>query len=322
MMKISVMIPTYRRPKDLARCLKALEQQTKKAEEVVVVVRDTDTDTWAFLKDYYPKTFSLKTVTVTLPGVVAAMNAGLESASGDVIAITDDDAAPHPDWLARIETYFLADSRVGGVGGRDMIHIDMQFTDMGESAIVGQLQWHGRVIGNHHIGVGTGREVDLLKGVNMAFRRSAIAGMRFDERMLGTGAQVHFELAFSLELRRKGWKLIYDPCVKVDHFPAKRFDEDQRNKFNHLAWSNAVHNETLALLEHLPLPRRAAFMIWAVLVGTREAFGLVQLLRFLPSQGKLAIQKWQASMQGRWQGWQTWRSCGNFTTSAKKAHQA
>ena len=70
---------------------------------------------------------------------------------------------------------------------------------------------------------------------------------------------------------------------------------------------NIVCNETLALLEHLPSTRRIVFLIWAILVGTRGEMGLVQWLRFLPSQGSLATQKLQASIQGRHQGWQTWQ---------------
>ncbi|PLZ84274.1 glycosyl transferase family A [Fischerella muscicola CCMEE 5323] len=317
MMTISVMIPTYRRPQDLARCLKALEQQTRKPEQVVVVVRDTDTDSWSFLQDYHPQGFSLEAATVKVPGVVAAMNVGLDAARGDIIAITDDDAAPHPDWLARIEAHFLSDTCIGGVGGRDLVYVGNELIYKGESEVVGKLQWHGRVIGDHHKGIGVAREVDVLKGVNMAYRRNAIAGLHFDERMLGTGAQVHFELAFSLALRSQGWKLIYDPLIAVDHYPAQRFDEDQRNNFNHLAWKNAVHNETLALLEYLPPLRLVVFMLWATLVGTRTAFGLLQLLRFLPKEKTLAWQKWLASMQGRIQAWQTWLSHHSFTSSAK-----
>ncbi|PMB17458.1 glycosyltransferase family 2 protein [Fischerella thermalis] len=317
MMTISVMIPTYRRPQDLARCLKALEQQTRKPEQVVVVVRDTDTDSWSFLQDYHPQGFSLEAATVKVPGVVAAMNVGLDTARGDIIAITDDDAAPHPDWLARIEAYFVSDPCIGGVGGRDLVYVNNELIYKGESKVVGKLQWYGRVIGDHHKGIGAAREVDVLKGVNMAYRRSAIAHLHFDERMLGTGAQVHFELAFSLALRSQGWKLIYDPLIIVDHYPAQRFDEDQRNNFNHLAWKNAVHNETLALLEYLPPLRLVVFMLWATLVGTRKAFGLLQLLRFLPKEKTLAWQKWLASMQGRTQAWQTWLSHHSLTSSAK-----
>ena len=306
MLTISVVIPSYRRPKDLARCLDALKKQKRPADEILVVVRDTDTETWTFVQTLNPEFLPLRTATVSVSGVVAAMNAGMDAACGDIIAFTDDDAAPHTDWLERIEAHFLSDTNIGGVGGRDWVYHDTQLEE-GEREVVGQVQWFGRVIGEHHLGAGEAREVDVLKGVNMSFRRSAIAQMHFDPRMQGTGAQVHFELAFSLALKRAGWKLIYDPKVAVNHYPAQRFDEDQRNVFNDIALLNAIHNETLVLLEHLPPTRRAVFLLWAVLVGTRESLGLVQYLRFLPGEGLLAGQKLLTSWRGRWQGWWSWQ---------------
>lgn len=302
-MSIAVIIPTYRRSQDLARCLEALQNLTRPADEVIVVVRDTDTQTWSFLKTFDSKNLPLRTATVTVTGVVAAMNAGLDAASSDIVAFTDDDAAPHPDWLARIESHY-ADERVGGVGGRDWVYHGTDLED-GNSGTVGQVSWFGRVIGNHHIGAGEAREVDVLKGVNMSFRRAAIQGWHFDERMKGTGAQVHFELAFSLKLRRAGWKLIYDPQVAVNHYPAKRFDEDQRHSFNQTAFANAVHNETVALLEYFSPLQKLAFLIWSIVVGTREAVGLIQWLRFLPSEGLLAGKKLLASLSGRFSGLRT-----------------
>jgi GT2 family glycosyltransferase len=305
-MNQTVIVPTYRRPQDLTRCLQALTQQSRLPTEVIVVVRDQDSDTWNLLETLKALPLPLKTVTVSIPGVIAAMNAGVAAASGDFIAFTDDDAAPHPDWLQRIEAYFLADDRVGGVGGRDAIQRSEPWFH-GERDIVGRLQWYGRLIGEHHRGSGTAREVDVLKGVNMSFRRSAFNQLQFDQRLLGTGAQVHFEVAFCLSLKRQGWKLIYDPAIVVDHYIAQRFDEDQRESFNSVALTNAVHNETLALLEHLPPLQQIAFWLWAVLIGSWQAPGFVQWLRMLLKERPLARSKWLASMQGRWQGWQTWR---------------
>ncbi|TAD91084.1 MAG: glycosyltransferase [Oscillatoriales cyanobacterium] len=305
-MTISVVIPSYCRPKDLARCLDALKKQKRPADEVLVVVRDTDTETWTFVQTLNPEFLPLRTVTVSVSGVVAAMNAGMDVASGHIIAFTDDDAAPHTDWLERIEAHFLSDSNIGGVGGRDWVYHGTQLEE-GEREVVGQVQWFGRVIGEHHLGVGESREVDVRSGVNMSFRRSAIGQMHFDPRMRGTGAQVHFELAFSLALKRAGWKLIYDPKVAVDHFPAQRFDEDQRHIFNDIALINAVHNETLVLLENLPLTRRIGFVFWATFVGTRDAPGFLQWLRFLPKEGTLAGQKLVASLRGRSQALETWQ---------------
>ncbi|WP_413200701.1 glycosyltransferase [Nostoc piscinale] len=309
-MKNTVLIPTYRRPLDLSRCLSALQAQTKPVDQVIVVVRDTDTQTWQFLQAFPAHHLPLQIVTVAIPGVVAALNAGLAVVEGDVLSITDDDAAPRPDWLEKINAHLLADAKIGGVGGRDWIHYGDKIEDESR-AVVGELQWFGRVIGNHHLGVGAARPVDVLKGVNMSFRTQAIANLRFDERMRGSGAQVHFEMAFTLALKRAGWQIIYDPQVAVDHYPAQRFDEDQRNNFNAIAQINLVHNETLVLLEHLSPLRRLIFLLWAIFIGTRDCFGCLQWLRFFPSQGRLATRKLLASWRGRWQGWQTWQVTGD-----------
>lgn len=307
-MKTTILIPTYKRPKDLARCLESLKYQNRLPDEVIVVVRDIDTETWALFnnKDYSP--LALRTVTVTIPGQVAALNKGLDEAKGDIIAITDDDAAPLPHWLETIESHFLSDEHVGGVGGRDWIFHNGTERDDGTSLVVGKVQWFGRVIGRHNLGIGEPREVELLKGANMSYRRKAIHNLHFDERLLGSGAQVHNDLAFSLAVKRSGWKLIYDPKVELNHYIAQRFDEDQRDQFNSKAFFNAVHNETLALLDYLPAQRKLIFLIWAILIGTRKGFGLVQLIRFLPAEGKLAGQKWFLTMKGRWQGWLTYRN--------------
>ncbi len=305
-MNITVIVPTYRRSRDLARCLQALQQQQRPADEVIVTVRDTDTETWHFLNSFDVGLLPLKSIKITIPGVVAAMNQGLEAACGDILVFTDDDAAPHPDWLKQIEAHFLQDDRVGGVGGRDILQYPQPW-DTGTREVVGKLQWHGKVVGEHHRGVGTARAVDVLKGVNMSFRRTAIADLRFDTRMKGTGAQVHFEVAFCLALKRQGWTLIYDPAILVDHYSAPRFDEDQRYQFNAIAFANAVHNETLALLEHLSVWQRLVFVPWALLIGTRQSLGWIQWVRSFPREGKIATQKWMASMQGRLQGWQTWQ---------------
>lgn len=309
-MTITVLIPTYRRSNDLKRCLEGLKCQTRLADQVVVIVRDLDVETQTFLETFDQDTLPLCLAIVSVAGQVAALNAGLGLASGDIIAITDDDAVPKPDWLERVETYFLVNQGLGGVGGRDWVYEDNQshnnqsFQDTRK--IVGRLQWFGRLVGNHHLGTGQPREVEFLKGANMSYRRVAIHNLCFDNRLRGVGAQVYNDLAFSLSVRRSGWTLIYDPLVAVDHYPAQRFDEDQRNQFSYLALINKVHNETLILLEYLPFWRKAAFLVWGILVGTGSHRGFVQCLRFFPKEGTASIQRLFAVLRGRWQGWQTW----------------
>jgi glycosyltransferase involved in cell wall biosynthesis len=241
-------------------------------------------------------------VVVRGEGVVAALNAGLEHVNADVVAFTDDDAAPRPDWLQRIEAHFAADAMLGGLGGRDWIHQHGALED-GSESVVGKIRWYGRAVGNHHLGTGTPREVDTLKGVNMSFRTEALRGIRFDSRLRGSGAQVGNELGVSLAVKKRGWRLVYDPRLAVDHFPSVRHDEDRRNTFSTVAIRNAAFNESLLLSEYLALPQSVLFLLWALLVGTRGAPGIVQWLRLLGSERRTATARFIATATGRVAGW-------------------
>ncbi|PZV22219.1 MAG: glycosyl transferase family A [Leptolyngbya sp.] len=308
-MKVSLIIPTYRRPIDLKNCLDAIKNQKRAVNEIIVIARNEDDETWDFLQRFDNQSLPLKTFSIDVPGVIAAMNLGLAKATGDIIAFTDDDSMPRDNWIEKIEVNFKADKAIGGVGGRDWIHQGSRVLDS-SCSVVGRVQWFGRVIGNHHLGVGSPRYVDVLKGVNMSFRKSAIADIYFDDRMLGAGAQVHFELAFCLSLKKKGWKIIYDPAIAVDHYPAQRFDEDKRNLFSYEAKKNAVHNETFALMNYFAITQQIIFIFWATIVGTRDAYGLIQWLRFFIQGDEIATKKLLSSLHGRWLGMKNYhKSC-------------
>jgi glycosyltransferase involved in cell wall biosynthesis len=242
----------------------------------VVVHRSTDEESIACLRSLNGNHPGITCVAVDVPGQVAALNAGLAGVTNDVVAITDDDAAPHVDWLARIEAHYLENSDVGAVGGRDCVAHE---AGAPRKDRVGIVFWYGRRIGNHHAGIGPARSVDVLKGANMSYRLRAIAGIRFDTRLRGEGAQPHNDLSFSLAVRRAGWKVIYDPAVAVDHFPAPRFDDDQRGARLLPALTNDAHNEALAILEHLEPAGRLFFWLWYAGIGTRKLPGLLQCAR-------------------------------------------
>jgi glycosyltransferase involved in cell wall biosynthesis len=305
--KVSVIVPTYRRTADLARCLAALDAQTRHADEVIVIVRHDDYATldWLRTREANRPDPRRCVVLVQQPGVVAAYNLGVESAGGDVLCFTDDDAAPHADWIARIAGAFESDPALGGLGGRDIVH-ERNGILQGKKLRVGLVRWYGRTIGNHHIGHGAAREVQVLKGVNMAFRRKAIGTLRFDARLRGSGAQVHCEMAFSLDVQRRGWTLIYDPSLLVEHFPAPRSDEDQRFTFNDAAFYNASFNLRLIMCEYLTPAGRWAFVVYSTLIGDRADPGFLRALSLAFERGgvALALRKWRVglrAMRGAWQ---------------------
>lgn len=290
---ISMIVPTYRRPNDLARCLAAMEKSLRQPDELLIVCRPDDTLSRTVLTDFLLKTkLPIKVIDVHETGVVAALNAGLSVSTGDIVCLTDDDAAPHADWLEKIENYYRQDASIVGVGGRDLVHTRAGIVNDPQTR-VGILSVFGRLIGNHHIGVGGARAVDVLKGVNMSFNGDLLRAIKFDRRLKGTGAQVHNELAVALAIRGKGKKLIYDPAILVDHYPAERFDEDARGPQSILALSNATFNLFFILLEQNIGWKRLLMWHWYQLVGTSTAPGLLQICRSMVSGDRDVVVRWK-----------------------------
>jgi glycosyltransferase involved in cell wall biosynthesis len=269
------MIPTYNRPDTLELCLGGLARQKRGADQIVVVVRPNDDASISVLK-HWLQTLPITIVFVDLPGVVQALNKGLTEVTGDIITITDDDSVAYTDWLARIEEHFVQDPRLGGLGGRDAVHAEGKIIPA-SAHLVGRILPFGRIVGNHHIGLGDVREVDMLKGVNMSWRMDAIQGRHFDTDLRGKGAQVFFELGFSLETKGRGWRLKYDPALTVDHYPARRFDNDQRGAPSLDALEDATFNLYLVLLRNVQSSWRVrAAIAWARIFGTRSSPGAIR----------------------------------------------
>jgi len=295
---LTVLVPTFRRATDLRRCLLALERQQRRPDQVVLVTRQEDDETHGLLASCRPRGLPLEIIDARQPGQVAALNAGLGAARGDVVAILDDDTAPWPDWLDRIESHFHRAPRLGGLGGRDMIRAE-GFAAEVETSLVGRVSWYGRWTGQAHRGVGPAREVDLLKGCNMSFRRAAIEGVWFDRRLKGSGAQWLNDAAFSLAVKRGGWQVVYDPAVGVDHFLGQRQAGGTRDLLTPSDVYGVVYNETLILLEHLPPLRRAAYLGFGMAIGTRRAPGLLQWVRAILAAGRVDPEFQAAAWRGR-----------------------
>ena len=103
--RISVVIPTFRRPDVLCRCLAAVMAQTleRSAFEVIVVDDGQTADTQALVEALCAQP-GAPVVRYVRPrqgqGPAVARNVGWRAAYGRVIAFTDDDTVPAPDWLA------------------------------------------------------------------------------------------------------------------------------------------------------------------------------------------------------------------------------
>ncbi len=299
---IGVAVVSFQRPHDLARCLDGLALQTRKADLVVVVLREEDGASRQILQERLADpALPIRLVLVREPGVVAARNAGLQNCQTDVVAMLDDDAVPRPDWIERILQHFVANPHLGALGGRDQCFTN-GVPQAATKDVVGRLLWNGKHIGNHALGRGAAREVDLLKGANMSFRRAATDTLSFDRRLRGRGAQPCEDFAFSRAISLAGWSVMYDPAVLVDHYEGAR--EEVRHyageKSTDMAgFSNSAYNQVVAAWDSLSPLRRFLSLVYFALVGTRVAPGLVQAFRFTPQLRGLAWKRFFVAQGAR-----------------------
>ena len=292
--RVSVVIPTWRRPEQLENCLRGIARLNRKPDEVIVVRRREDVGAAEVLRRSHSP--HLKEIVVVKEGQVAALSAGAGAATGEIVAFLDDDAVPRPYWLERLLLPY-ADPRVGAVGGRDVVHTGGEI-DSGTARTVGTVLWFGRVVGNHQLGFGAAREVDFLKGTNMSYRSECLL---LPNGLRGDGAEVCNDMAMSLAVKERGWKVVYNPSAEVDHFPGPRFGEDGRNHTLH-AFQNTLFNRCYvvdSLRPRVRLPRLA----YGLLVGDRSTPGLLRVLA-AAVLGDAPLQRlFWPSVRTQWAAW-------------------
>ncbi len=279
---ITVVVPTYRRTAELEHCLAALEQQSLPPTEILICYREEDAETVAFLARTDRTGLSARLLLCERPGQVFALTRGIDAATTDYVAITDDDSIPIKDWLRKIVDHFESDATVGGVGGRDYVWADGQWMD-GAEQVVGIVKWNGVAIGNHHVGAGPARYVHVLKGVNMSYRKSALGDLRPDTRLRGKGVQMGNDMMLSLSLVARGYHLIYDPAVLVEHHVGQRPAEEHRVLFNPVGFYDVAYNRHLTTMEYLASQphgrlRQIAYRLTLTLLGSRRYPGVIHLL--------------------------------------------
>src|SRR5580704_5167590 len=99
-LKVSVIIPTYYRPEALLGCVESIFAGSRRPDEIVIVGRKGDDKTAAAIAKISlstPSGMNICSAWVTEPGHVPPVEMGVRSASGNLVAIVDDDVTVTPE---------------------------------------------------------------------------------------------------------------------------------------------------------------------------------------------------------------------------------
>jgi cellulose synthase/poly-beta-1,6-N-acetylglucosamine synthase-like glycosyltransferase len=189
LLRVSVVVPTYRRPALLDRCIGALARQSLPAAEYEIIVADDagsietreQCARWTDRAAVAVRCVAAKGVR---RGPAAARNVGWRAALAPVIAFTDDDTVPSPDWLAQGSKLF-ADPGVDAAWGRVVVPLPDCPTDYELDAA--GLERAGFVTANCFV---RARLLESLGGFDEEFRSAWREDSDLFFRLIGAGYSV------------------------------------------------------------------------------------------------------------------------------------
>jgi glucosyl-dolichyl phosphate glucuronosyltransferase len=219
-LKVSVVIATHNRAKSLEKTLESLRVMDRPAGlpwEVRVVDNGSSDATPAVVEAAAARfgPVPVRRVFETRAGVAFARNAGVESASGEIIAFVDDDVLVGRAWLSVIERAFDEDKELAVLGGRLKPNPESpmpKWLDGLNTAPLGLIDY-----GDARIQL----DFPYLATANCAFRKSAIvsAGM-FNVRLGRQPKKLYSDEDTDMIARvlADGGKIVYDPELAALHF--------------------------------------------------------------------------------------------------------
>ena len=119
--KISIIVPTCRRPDDLREMLESVAGQSLQGKnwETIVVDNAPCTETREVVESFAGRISALSCIAEPEPGLLAARHAGLRQARADLLLYADDDIIASPDWVANVlQGFYLHGASI--VGGSNL----------------------------------------------------------------------------------------------------------------------------------------------------------------------------------------------------------
>lgn len=212
--RITVAVPTFRRPADLADLLPRLLQHVVEVSaggRYVAEVLVVDNDPAASAAAVVAGMPGVRYVTEARPGIAAVRDRALdEAADSRLLAFIDDDERPRDGWLAALVGTW-EDSRAAAVSGRVLAEYTAPVDPWIEA---------GRFFVRRQLPTGTPIDVAATGNLLLDLDQVRAAGTRFESSLGLAGGE---DTLFSRSLARAGARMVWcDESAVFDRVPAER----------------------------------------------------------------------------------------------------
>jgi glycosyltransferase involved in cell wall biosynthesis len=255
---VSIVIPAYNEQERIRACVLAAIDQTRPADEILVVDNRSTDDTLAILHGLQ-REFPDAPLRIfrqdAEQGLVPTRNFGLDQAIGEVIGRIDADTVLEPDWVQEVRRLF-ADGTVDAATG-PMIYYDMPLQRFGHHADDALRRAILRLARDYH----------FVFGSNMALRASAWRDIR-GVVCRDANDEMHEDIDLSIHLQRRGHRVAYSSHM-VAGMSARRLDDNPRDYTNYVGrWERTYDAHGIAN-PALRAPMVVFTAIYPVMKGVR-----------------------------------------------------
>jgi GT2 family glycosyltransferase len=238
----TVAVCTRDRPEDLQRCLEALMRLPDDGQELLVVDNCPSTDaTHRLVERYGP----VRYVHESRPGLDVARNRALREAKHEIIAFTDDDAAPDPGWLRALLRNFDDPSVLCVTGLTMPLELETRAQEVFERYSPFGRGFTRAVWDSTKLSSSASGKVGA--GVNMALRRSTLEHIGpFDEALdVGTPTHSGGDTEMFSRILSAGYRIVYDPAALSWHRHRRTWSELRRTFYGYgvgvyAAWTRSL----------------------------------------------------------------------------------
>jgi glycosyltransferase involved in cell wall biosynthesis len=218
----TIAVCTRDRPDDLERCLRALDELLDDGQETVVVDSCSTRDDTRQVAARFPH---VRYVREERPGLDIARNRALAEARHEVVAFTDDDAAPDPGWLRALMRGF-ADPRTLCVTGLTLpLELETEAQEWFERTNAFGRGFRRRTFDG--VSMDAFNAAHAGAGVNMALRRSVLELVGpFDEALdAGTPTRSGGDHDMFTRILLAGYCITYEPTALNWHRHRREWSE-------------------------------------------------------------------------------------------------
>jgi GT2 family glycosyltransferase len=208
--RVSVVVCAYNAERIMDACLESLRTLNYPDYEVIVV-NDGSTDaTLAITKrhkavyDAAPDGPRLVVITQENMGLSIARNVGAEAATGEIVAYTDSDCVPDPDWLAFLVYKFVRNGFVA-VGGPNFPPPEPALVP---AAVAVSPGGPTHVLLNDEV-------AEHVPGCNMAFTKKALQEINGFEPIFAAAGD---DVDLCWRLQNRGYAVGFSPAATVWHY--------------------------------------------------------------------------------------------------------